>query len=244
MEINNLKISIVIVCYNAAATIERTIQSVVWQDYPNIELIIIDGNSNDGTLQIIDNYRNFVSVFISERDTGPYDAMNKSLCCATGDFLIFLGTDDVFCSSHVISKVVSKISNLDAVYYGNSYFDQIDYIWRGKFNKIKLACTNINHQSIFYPRSVYQSNKYDLRFKLLADWYYNIILYKNTQFIFLGQLISIYSCGGISNRIYDHSFYKILNKTIRENLGVFPLICRQFFRIYRKMKKILFGSYI
>ena len=106
---NNPKITEVTVCFNAAKTLEKTIQSVSSQMYDNIEFIIIDGASTDGTLAIIKKYDTKITLWVSEPDNGIYDAMNKGLKLATGDFLIFMGADDVFVTNEVIEKVVSKI---------------------------------------------------------------------------------------------------------------------------------------
>ena len=100
-----LKITIITVSYNAAATIEQTISSVVHQDYPNIEYIIIDGGSTDGTIDIIKRYESYGIRWISEPDHGIYDAMNKGIRYATGDYLYFLGADDWLCNNEVILSI-------------------------------------------------------------------------------------------------------------------------------------------
>ena len=112
----NLRISVITVCLNASKTIEQTILSIINQTYDNIEYIIIDGVSTDGTLDIIKKYESKISLCQSEPDNGIYDAMNKGLKLATGDFLIFMGADDVFYNENVIYKVASEIDNYDDIY--------------------------------------------------------------------------------------------------------------------------------
>ena len=94
MEKETYKVSVITVVYNGVKTIERTIKSVLGQSYGNIEYIIIDGNSTDGTQQLVTKYLDSIAYFISEKDSGIYDAMNKGIDRATGDYVIFINSDD------------------------------------------------------------------------------------------------------------------------------------------------------
>lgn len=100
----NLKISIITVSYNAAKTIEQTIQSVVNQTYDNIEYIIIDGGSTDGTVDIIKKYEDKIAYWVSEPDKGIYDAMNKGILKASGEYIYFLGADDWLYNESVMER--------------------------------------------------------------------------------------------------------------------------------------------
>ena len=114
-----LKISIITVCYNSVETIRDTIESVLSQQYPDIEYIIVDGASKDGTLELISEYEGRISKVISESDKGIYDAMNKGVQAATGAFVGILNSDDVFAGSDVIQNLVAHLQNnpsADAVY--------------------------------------------------------------------------------------------------------------------------------
>ena len=99
------KISIVTVSYNTSDCIEKTIQSVINQTYPNVEYLIIDGGSTDGTQQIIERYDDRIAYFVSEKDKGLYDGMNKGIAAATGDYLLFMNADDVFVNNEVVEKI-------------------------------------------------------------------------------------------------------------------------------------------
>lgn len=113
-----MKISLITVSFNAESTIEKTIQSVLSQDYTSVEYIIVDGLSKDNTMSIINRYRDKISVIISERDKGMYDAVNKGILLATGDIIGILNADDVFASNSIISKIVSEFNHdigLDSV---------------------------------------------------------------------------------------------------------------------------------
>lgn len=114
-----MKVSIITVVYNRAKTIERAIQSVLNQSYKSIEYIIIDGASKDGTMQVVNQYRDQIAVIVSEKDKGMYDALNKGIQAATGDLIGILHADDEFASVHEIEKIVAHLQqhpSLDAVY--------------------------------------------------------------------------------------------------------------------------------
>jgi glycosyltransferase involved in cell wall biosynthesis len=107
----SLKISVITVCFNSEKTIRDTIESVLAQDYPSIEYIIVDGGSNDDTLEVIREYPTCVDTVISESDKGIYDAMNKGIQLATGDVIGILNSDDFFENSCVISDVINQFKS-------------------------------------------------------------------------------------------------------------------------------------
>ena len=112
-----MKISVITVSYNSARTLERTLQSVADQDWSNVEHIVIDGGSSDGSAEILNTFRTQLTHMVSEPDSGIYDAMNKGLACANGEIICFLNADDHYASSNVLSKVAMKmqVRNLDAL---------------------------------------------------------------------------------------------------------------------------------
>src|SRR5574338_486367 len=121
---NKPLISIITVCYNSVKTIEETIQSVLAQDYPAIEYIIVDGGSKDGTLDVIYQYKHKISQIISEPDNGIYDAMNKGIHLAKGDVVGLLNADDIYANNKVISAIMQVMSdpNIEACYGDLIYF--------------------------------------------------------------------------------------------------------------------------
>lgn len=123
-----MKVSIITVCYNSSETIESTIQSVVAQNYPDIEYIIIDGLSSDNTVQIVEKYKSKIAKIISEKDKGIYDAINKGIALATGDIVAILHADDFYTDQNVISTIVDTFNkqNVDAVYGDLQYVDRTD----------------------------------------------------------------------------------------------------------------------
>ena len=126
-----MKVSIITVCFNSQETIKETIESVISQTYKNIEYIVIDGKSNDGTCSIINQFNTSISKFVSEKDNGIYDALNKGIRMSTGDIVGFLHADDVFDNKTVIEKVVKSFDiNIDILY------GDINYVNRTNLNKI------------------------------------------------------------------------------------------------------------
>ena len=131
---DSLKITIVTVCRNSEAFLAETIKSILGQTYPNLEYIIIDGASTDGTLAIIKQYESEIDAWLSEPDTGMYEAMNKGLHLATGDYILMLNSDDLLTSNDTIEKAVTLIGNERPDYfYGNIIKFQDD-----KYRKVKL----------------------------------------------------------------------------------------------------------
>lgn len=118
-----LKVSIITTCYNRASTIRNAIESVLSQDYPDIEYIVVDGASTDGSLDVIEEYRERIAQIISELDSGMYEAINKGIRIATGDVIGLLHSDDMLYATNTISQVVSRIKQTGADFlYGNGLF--------------------------------------------------------------------------------------------------------------------------
>ncbi|MDQ1087551.1 glycosyltransferase family 2 protein [Siphonobacter sp. SORGH_AS_1065] len=220
------KISIITVVYNAADTLEYTLKSVVDQSYKNIEYIIIDGQSTDGTLEIINRYVNKISTFISEKDHGIFDAMNKGLKYATGDWVLFLGADDLLLSPTIIEEFVNHFTDKKYLYYGNTYFKQSNIIYNGKTNRWRIAYGNISHQAMFYPKHVYKEREYELKYPTFADHVYNVKLYGDHPDIFkyIHNLLTIYNQLGYSSRNSDIQYHKDINAIIKRKLGFLPSV--------------------
>ncbi len=173
-----IKVSIITVCYNSAVTLEKTILSVAGQSYKNIEYILVDGNSNDGTLDILKKQELKISKWISEPDSGLYDAMNKGILMATGDLIGILNSDDTFNSDKVVEEVVAFHSknSIDAS-IGN-------VIQHKKSGRVVRIYSSENwtperlksgfmppHPSIFFRRELfYNYGNYNLGFKIGADY--------------------------------------------------------------------------
>ena len=213
------KVSIITVCYNAETLIERTIQSVINQTYPHIEYIIVDGNSTDNTLQTINELisGNPVGVrhterlqiqIISEPDTGIYDAMNKGLALATGDYVWFMNAGDEIYEPTTVEKMMPCFEkNADVVYGDTVEVDESRHIlglrkkrpprtftWK-TFRKGMMVC----HQSILVSRKI--AEPYDLQYKISADIDWVIRAMKRAQVVCHSQqILSRYLVGGFSQQ--------------------------------------------
>ena len=244
----NLKISLITTSYNSETTISDTLSSVLFQSYSNIEYIIVDGGSSDETISIIKEYEPLFNgrlKWVSEKDDGIYDAMNKALKIVTGDFLIFMGADDLFYNNDVIQNVVSQISDIDAVYYGSVLFKGIGTKHLGKFNKIKWATTNISHQAIFYPRIIYTTHSYNTQYKIYADYAYNLNLLKEkVNFVYVDEIITLYNMTGMSANTLDETFQKDYRSLLFKSVGVSAYYIGKCIRCLYFLKESLKKKYL
>lgn len=175
-----MKVSIITVSFNSAKTIADTIESVLSQDFPEIEYIIVDGNSSDDTVQIIRQYENRISKWISEKDQGMYDAMNKGIAMATGDVIGILNSDDVYMNNHVISDLMSLLEKQKAqvVFADLILVDQNDnnkvlrYYDSGYFHPDKFRFGWMPaHPTVFVKRELYQVvGPFSTTYQIAADY--------------------------------------------------------------------------
>ena len=189
----NPKISIITVVRNGAGTLESCIRSVVVQNYQNVEFIVMDGGSTDGTLDILKHYDGKIAFWSSEPDRGVYDAMNKGVRRATGDWILFLGCDDTLSAD--LQTVAPLLSHANIIYYGDAYWQGRKRLYDGPFTTAKLARTNICHQVIFYPKAVFEKYSFNLRYCLQADWELNMCCFSDPAFRFqyLPLQIAVYN---------------------------------------------------
>jgi glycosyltransferase involved in cell wall biosynthesis len=175
-------VTIVTAVRNGAATIAECLGSVARQRYPDVEHVIVDGASTDGTLDALRAAARPGLRWISEPDTGTYDAMNKGIRLARGDYLLFLGADDTLLCD--LGAIVPRLVDPHTIYYGDSYWLSRHRLYDGPFGALKLALHNICHQSIFYPRPVFEKYAFELRFRVLADWELNMRCWSDRDFRF------------------------------------------------------------
>jgi len=218
-----MKVSIITVCYNRKATIAQSIQSVLDQDYPDIEYIIIDGNSSDGTQAIIESYSDKITRYISEPDKGMYDAINKGLRLASGDIIGLMHSDDVFYDSSVVSKIVGTFlasTTADAVYGDGIYVtnDENEKIVRNRiggqydYNKLKSGWLPL-HPTVYIRKSVIEKyGDYNLDFKIASDTEFLLrYLFKHKiNIVYLKEYFVKMRMGGLST---DHKrFVQVLKE--------------------------------
>ena len=217
-----MKVTVVTAVLNDAGHIEQTILSVISQTDIEIEYIIVDGGSKDGTLELIGKYKDKISLLISEPDRGVYDAMNKGIKYSTGDFVYFLNSGDVLLNPSILSKIKFEDVNVrNAIIYGNVIvaYGNIEALEKPRpfFNsKMKFKGIGICHQSMFFPGELIRNEKYDLSYNIAADYDLAYRLWrKGTVFLYKDITIAKYDWGkGISSNPY-----KLLD-VYRENARV------------------------
>jgi glycosyltransferase involved in cell wall biosynthesis len=213
-------VSIITVVLNAADTLEPTILSVLRQDFDDLEYVIIDGGSTDGSLDIIRRYESELHYWLSEPDSGLYDAMNKGVRASKGRWILFLGADDVLVNS--LRDIASELTDERTVYYGDVYMPKRKLIYDGPFSAYKIMFHNICQQAIFYPRCVFESHSFDTRYKLWADHAFNIACYgdKRFRFSYIGKLVCLYNdYSGASANAEDHKFHADRDSLIRAHFS-------------------------
>lgn len=188
------KFSIITVTYNAGKVLEDTIQSVVFQTYRNVEYIIVDGGSTDNTLDVVHKYQERISKVISEPDKGLYDAMNKGIRMATGDYLCFLNAGDELHENETLQKIVYTLKGKelpDVIYGETAIVDEEGHFlhmrrlstpehlhWKS-FKEGMLVC----HQAFFARRELALANPYDLRYRFSADFDWCIRIMKQSKYL-------------------------------------------------------------
>lgn len=204
------KITIVTVTYNCKNVVEETIQSVLSQDYPNIEYIIVDGASTDGTLDVINKYK--ISKVLSESDKGVYDAMNKAVKLASGTWINFMNAGDTFVSKVVIRNVFQSTYEDAGVVFGDTlsvngtHERVVRYNPKNWKHRIMPSC----HQSIFVKRKVLLDTPFNLKYKISADVDSFKRMHKNNVlFKYVPIIVARYNCAeGISQN--PRKYYKEL----------------------------------
>ena len=208
----NQLISIITVSYNAVSTIEKTILSVINQTYDNIEYIIIDGGSTDGTIEIIKKYEHNISYWISEPDKGIYDAMNKGIKLAKGDWINFMNAGDTFYNNKIINEIFSYHCKGD-ILYGNVYYEQNGYKIIKKATTPQLSNINLSfcHQSSFVKSSIIKKNPFNTIYKLSADYaMFMSLLSEGFKFIYVDICIAKYDRNGISSNNWKTNYENLL----------------------------------
>lgn len=233
-----MKVTIITVVYNNKDTISDTIESVLNQTYQDIEYIVIDGLSSDGTLDVINHYEKRISKVVSEEDSGIYDAMNKGISISTGEVIGFINADDMLHSSQCIEKIMHLFNDgFDVVYGDIIYVDRNDSLkllryWKaGSFDKNKYRYGWMTpHLSTYIKREVYEKNDgFDTRFKIAADYELMLrFLYKNNLKVkYLPEVIAKMRAGGVSNSSFLNiiiSNYEVYKSWRVNDLKIWPLI--------------------
>lgn len=243
-----MKVSIITVSYNSAKTIEQTIQSVLCQDYPQIEYIIIDGASKDGTQDIIGKYQQSIAKTISEPDRGMYDAMNKGIAMATGDVIGILNSDDVYMNTHVVSDLMAQMqkSHADVVFADLILVDEkqteriLRYYDSGQFhpNRFRYGWMPA-HPTVFVKKTIYdQAGLFKTDYQIAADYemLIRILAVNKAPYTYLPRPVVRMRSGGASTSGLSRNW--ILNSEIvracKEN-GIYSNMAMLLLKIPAKL---------
>ena len=239
-----MKLSIITVVLNDHHNIEKTIQSNLNQNI-KLEYIVVDGSSTDGTLEIIEKYKDNIDILISQKDSGIYNAMNKAIEMASGEWICFMNSGDVFYSTSVLQDFSVKMSDKDVdVYYGDH---EVNYEEHTKIVKANNKIEDIwkrmvfSHQSCFVKKEVLSQYKFNESNKITADYELFYTLYKaNKRFDYIPIVLSSVSAGGVSDikRIDSIvSRWNILEKSNKVNIYYLKLIIVEMLKSV--VKKVL-----
>jgi glycosyltransferase involved in cell wall biosynthesis len=206
-----MKVSIITITFNSAETVEDTIQSVMAQDYQDIEYIIVDGASSDGTMDIVGRYSHAIAKVVSERDKGIYDAMNKGVSAATGDIIGILNSDDFYANHTVISDVVKRFKQTgaeglyaDLVYVDRNETNKIIRAWKSGEYRVGMFLQGWMppHPTFFVMRKWYETfGKYSIELRSSSDYelMLRFIHKHHLKLAYLPQVITKMRAGGQSN---------------------------------------------
>ena len=224
------KLSVITIVYNNVRDIERTLLSVINQSYSNLEYIVIDGGSSDGTLEILNKYEKSISTLVSEKDKGIYDAMNKGLALATGDYVLFMNSGDEIYAPDTVEKVFSTQPDAD-IYYGET--EMYDEDWKSLGQRRHTSPKHftwkdfkhgmsISHQAIYIRRAI--TEPYNTSYKLSSDidWILRAAK-KAKKVVNTNMYVAKYLVGGMSKKNHRKSLierFRILSK----HYGLIPNI--------------------
>jgi glycosyltransferase involved in cell wall biosynthesis len=239
--------SIILPTYNSASSLQVTLDSLFMQTYTNFEIIFMDGGSKDGTLAVAESYHDVRIKIYSEQDKGVYDAMNKGMQKANGDWLYFIGSDDYLYNKDTLQSIAQKLPTTNNhVIYGNvlikgdTGWATDGEVYQGKFSFQKLLQSNICHQSMFYRRSFIEQQHlyYDLNYPVSADWDFNIRCREHTHFTHVSDIVAVFNAGGISSATTPEKEPFLLERKIKyaHLYKKYRLTLLQ--RLWRKIKKM------
>jgi len=226
---NKPTFSIITVCKNAVSKIDATIESVINQKDTDFEYIIVDGASADGTLDAVNRYSDRISKIVSEPDGGMYEALNKAIRIATGEYVNLINADDRFISDDVLSRVAAEIGEGYDIVYGNLVYEDgekhTDFIPPDTLSRKYLRYNCVTQQAIFYNRDIFDEvGLFDESYKIVADYQWLIRAYKSKKVIFkhIGVPVAYFGVGGLTTgaatrekyrkeraRVRAEQFYKI-----------------------------------
>lgn len=235
-------VSVIVVCYNEKPeNIEKTLSSIINQNYQEVELIVIDGKSNEDTIKCLNKFKKNISVFLSESDQGIYDAMNKGVSRSTGEWVIFMNIGDSFYSDNTLLKSLESINDEYDIFYGDIYREDMCIVSKPPkyINRFTFYSTYFCHQSLLFRRVLFdQIGLFNITYKLLADrdWIYKAYLH-GAKFKYKSLTICRYEGGGVSTspQIVKSELMEMRKKSFSKQERAFFLTLNFFVKFYRRL---------
>lgn len=245
-----MKISVITVCYNAKDDIESTIRSVVEQTgFENVEYIVIDGNSTDGTKEVIKRYKDKISYYVSESDSGIYNAMNKGIKAANGDFIQFLNAGDFYINEKVIEDFLPYLqkakSNLviGNLFAFNKYTSDVVRIYESFIDKFLFNYQSIPHPCTFFKREIFDKvGLYDENYRIVSDfeWYLKYFNKFDGNYLHVDKYVVVFDLNGVCSneknaQLHDKERKEVINKyfsPVEQN--IFKFSKKKFKKQFRK----------
>jgi glycosyltransferase involved in cell wall biosynthesis len=241
--LENFKVTIITVVKNAEKVKPSLFNSVRNLKSKDVEFIVLDGLSEDGTVEIIKKNEDIIDKWLSEPDKGIYDAMNKAIKLARGEWLIFMGFDDELLDG--FNQIIPLLKEKNTIYYGKAFFHNTFITGEIKSNYM-LTKTNICHQTIFYHRTVFEKYNYQTEFIKCADYVLNLKLWDDPdfKFIFCDYLISNFPEGGFSTYTRDVLFEKKCDQLFKQYLkpASYYRYLNRTVGAYNMFKRMLFNN--
>ena len=243
-----MKFSIITINYNNREGLQKTIDSVMAQTWREFEWIIIDGGSCDGSKELIEQYLQHFAYWCSEPDKGVYNAMNKGIDRARGEYLLFLNSGDVFYDEYVLQKVDNLNMDTDIISGQVERMDnhQLLRVYEESI-LMQLYKDTLNHQGTFIRRALFEDLKYDENYKIVSDWKFwlETIIWRNVSFKVVPLIVAKQDVTGIS---LDAKYIELQKKEIQEVLDVyFPKSLQKELDNYQKMRNspyTIWGNYL
>ncbi len=252
-----MKVSVITVCYNSSAFIKTCIDSVISQNYSDIEYIIVDGLSNDNTMEIVYSYGDKITKIVSEKDGGTYDAMNKGIKMATGEIIAILNSDDLFYDNQVIERVVKSFKNTqadlvyaDIVYITGDNLDKIVRYYSPKNHTLKDLEYGLipPHPGVFVRKSCYEKygTFHDTKYRICCDYdlLVRLLYVHKVPFYYLPIIATKMRTGGSSSLTFK-TFFQINGERIRSckannvptnYLKLYVKYLEKFFQLFKRPK--------
>ena len=237
--------SIITICHNEARGIAPTCQSIVTQKHANFEWIVVDGASTDGTLEVLEQYRERITNFVSERDKGIYDAMNKGIMLSRGKYVIFMNGGDRFSSPDVLN-LVSRAPKTKLI-YGQLELDETDGVLLGQPDKIRreyLLTHMIHHQAAFFHRSLFKNyGLYDTQYRIAGDYdfFSRILANDPVSHHYIARPFAVFDRTGISSSKHHRQLRKRENHQIRmKHFPEYRRSAKALRQIIRDARNLLF----